>query len=195
MIVCTLPKVRAAANLRPRGPNRTNGYADTYEPVFSASADVLTGSQLEAIDAAIRAANDCIRQTVTDAAAAADTTARLRFLDVYGLFDTHDFKNDQDPNHRLAIDGGGMVDNRYLDSAPKRPRPSGLGGWRLVAGGLQSADGMYPSGVGYARLASAALEMLSIPHDRTICSSARLPTTTCCPARRANWRCWYGCWT
>jgi hypothetical protein len=100
------------ANLRPRGVERTNGYADTYEPVFSPSLGVLAGAQLAGVDAQVRAANDRIRAIVTAASTAAGALGRFGFLDAYALFAGHDFKNGLDPAARVGVGGGVVVDTR-----------------------------------------------------------------------------------
>lgn len=164
ILVVLLPKVGGVANLRPRGVERPGGYAPTYEAEFSGSPAVLPGARLAEIDAAVRAANDTIRQTVLSAAGAAG--ARLKFLDAYALFDALDYKNSLEPARRIAVAGGLAVDNRYLDGALQVPPPFGPGGLRLAAGGFQSIDGMHPSGCGYGVLACEAMTALGLPFDR-----------------------------
>lgn len=164
--VVLLPKVSAVANLSAQGPNRTNGYADTYDPVFAPSAGSLTGAELAAIDAQIRAANDRVRALVLSAATTAGTAARVKFVDTYALFENYDFKNAPDPARRIDLGDGIVVDNRYLDAVTERQswfaRPTRY--W--AAGGLQSADGMHPTGCGYALFASEVMAALNLPHDR-----------------------------
>ena len=166
VIVTVLPKVGAVANLRALGVNRTDGYADTYEPVFAPSTGVLSGAELAAIDEQVRAANARIRDIVTSAATAAGTAGRVKFLDMYTLFDGFDYKNSLDAGRRIDLGDGVAVDNRYLEAATERRswfRPPTR---RWVAGGLQSLDGMHPTGCGYALLAAEAMAALGLAHDR-----------------------------
>ena len=166
VIVTLLPKVGAVANLQPQGADRTDGYADVYEPVFSPSTGTLSGAELAAIDAQIRAANERIRNTVTEAATAAGAAARLKFLDMYALFDGFDDKNALAPSRRIDLGDGAVADNRYLKAATERRTWFGPATRRWIAGGLQSIDGMHPTGCGYALLASEAMSALGLDHDR-----------------------------
>ncbi|WP_162670174.1 hypothetical protein [Gemmata massiliana] len=166
VLVALLPKVGAVANLRARGETRAGGYADTYEPVFAPSTGVLSGDDLAAIDARIRAANDQIRQIVSDAANRAGTGGRVVFLDMYAQFERNDYKNSLDPARQIDLGEGVIVDNRYIDSAAQRSNWFHSATRRLVAGGLQSIDGMHPTGCGYALLASEAMAALGVAHDR-----------------------------
>jgi hypothetical protein len=167
VIVTLLPKVGAVANLRAQGVNRTSGYADTYEPVFAPSVGVLSGEELAAVDARIRAANDRIRSIVTTAATTAGTAGRVKFLDMYALFDGFDYKNSLNPARRIDLGDGVVVDNRYLEAATERRHWFSPATRRWIAGGLQSIDGMHPTGCGYALLASEVMNALGgLPHDR-----------------------------
>jgi hypothetical protein len=164
--IVLLPKVGAVANLRAHGPNRTNGYADAYDPVFAPAAGRLTGAELAAVDAQVRAANERVRALVLGAATATGTAARVRFVDAFALFDAFDFKNSLDPARRLDLGDGVVVDNRYLEAATERPSWFARPARRWVAGGLQSADGMHPTGCGYALFACEVMAALGLPHDR-----------------------------
>jgi hypothetical protein len=164
IVVALLPKVGAVANLQPREDQRVNGYAPTYGPILSLSTAVLPGDRLAAIDRAIHDANDRIQQIVMGAANAAGTGGRIRFLDTYALFDRNDYKNGGDPSQEITLDGGLVIDNRFVDGR-FHLFPLNMAGWRLSAGGLQSADGMHATGVGYARVASEAMNVLGLPHD------------------------------
>jgi hypothetical protein len=165
IVVVLLPKVGAVANLAPREEaERENGYAPTYGPVLSVSTAVLAGERLAAIDQAIREANTRIREIVGNAATAANTAGRLQFLDAYALFDHFDYKNSLDPEQQLPVTGDVDIDNRYV-SGRFHFLPLNMAGWRLSAGGFQSADGMHPSGCGYAKLASEAMNLLGLSHD------------------------------
>jgi hypothetical protein len=164
IVVALLPKVGAVANLEPREASRENGYAPTYGPVLSLSTAILSGTRLAAIDAAINDANARIRQIVGDAAQAAGTAGRLNFLDTYALFDRLDFKNSLDPQRQVAVDAGLSLDNRYV-AGRFHVWPLNAAGWRLSAGGLQSADGMHPSGGGYTMLATETMNLLGLGGD------------------------------
>jgi hypothetical protein len=163
VLVALLPKVGAVANLEPREAGRSDdGYAPTYGPVFSDSTAILPGERLAAIDRDIQAANGRIREIVTAAADAAGTTARVHFLDTYALFDRFDFKNGLDPDRRLRVGADVALDNRY-PSGRFHLLPLNMAGWRLAAGGVQSADGMHPSGCGYVMTAAEAMTVLQLP--------------------------------
>jgi hypothetical protein len=164
VLVALLPKVGAVANLQPREVDRVNGYAPTYGPVFSVSADVLPGERLAAIDQGIRDANARIREILGKAATAAGTAGRLKFLDIYALFDGQDYKNSLEAARRIAVSADVAIDNRYLDGA-FHLLPLNMAGWRLSAGGFESIDGMHPSGCGYAKLAAEAMKILELPHE------------------------------
>ena len=101
ILVMLLPKVGAVANLRPGGVERDQGYAATYEPVLSTSTSVLAGSHLLAIDQEIQNANARIKKLFLDAADAAGTVNRVKFLDVYALFEARDYKNSLDASRRI----------------------------------------------------------------------------------------------
>jgi uncharacterized membrane protein len=161
IVVVLLPKVGAVANLDPRETDRANGYAPTYGPVFSTSTDILSGERLAAIDQNLRAANDRIRQIVTDAATAAGTAARLQFLDTYAVFDSQDYKNSLDVARKISVTANLTIDNRYL-AGKFHVWPLNMAGWRLSAGGFESIDGMHPSGCGYARLAVEVMKLLGL---------------------------------
>lgn len=158
IVVMLLPKVGAVANLRAQGLNRTNGYADSYDPVFAPSVGSLTGAELAAIDAEVLASNDRVRMIVQD--------ARVRFIDTHALFEAFDFKNALNPARRIDLGDGIVVDNRYLEAATERRHWFAQPTRRWVAGGLQSADGMHPTGCGYALFACEVMAALGLPHDR-----------------------------
>ena len=163
ILVMLLPKVGAVANLRPRGVERDQGYAATYEPVLSTSTSVLAGSHLLAIDQEIQNANARIKKLFLDAADAAGTVNRVKFLDVYALFEARDYKNSLDASRRIPVTPTFTADNRYLDSRLEIFPPFGR---RISAGGLQSIDGMHATSCGYADLASEAMTLLGLQHDR-----------------------------
>ena len=163
IVVTLLPKVGAVASLRPRGVERHDGYAETYEPVLSVSTNILEGQILRAIDDEIRKANDRIRGILHDAASAAGNADRLRFFDTFAMFEARDYKNSLDKSRRIVVDPGVTIDNRYLDSKQNLLPPFGRA---LIAGGIESIDGMHATGCGYADLASEAMGLLGLHQDR-----------------------------
>jgi hypothetical protein len=163
ILVVLLPKVGAVANLRPRGVERDEGYAETYEPVLSTSTAILSGSDLRAIDGEIQKANETIRGLLTGAATPLGRAGRMKFVDTFTLFEARDFKNLLDARLRIPVDPAVTIDNRYLDSKQAIFPPFGR---RLTAGGFQSIDGMHATGCGYADLAAEAMNVLGLPHDR-----------------------------
>jgi hypothetical protein len=166
IVVTTLPKVSAVANLRPQTDRRDQGYALSYEPVFIPIARILTEEQLRPRDASIRAANARIQQILLDAENAAGTGGRIKFLDVYNLLDQIDFKNSLDQALRVRIDPASIIDNRYLHGGPKFSLPFQLRE-AIDRGGFNSIDGMHLSGAGYAFFASEVMKLLGLAHDRS----------------------------
>jgi len=162
IVVALLPRVGAVANLEPREASRIDGYAPTYGPVFSLSTAILPGERLADIDRQIAQANDRIQQVVGGAAAAAGNAGRVKFLDVFSLLGRFDFKNSLDAGQLLPVAPDVAVDNRYV-SGRFHLFPLNAPGWRLSAGGLQSVDGMHPSGCGYAQLAIETAKLLGLP--------------------------------
>jgi hypothetical protein len=160
ILVALLPKIGAVANLEPRESDRENGYAPSYGPVLSVSTAILPGERLAAIDQSIQQANQRIRTIVTNAAPAGPA-GRVQFLDTYGLFDQFDYKNSLDPGRQIAVTADEEVDNRYV-AGRFHLLPLNMAGWRLSAGGFQSADGMHPSGFGYAKVAAEAMTPLGV---------------------------------
>jgi hypothetical protein len=163
ILVALLPKVGAVANLAPTDVERTDGYAESYEPVFSVSANVLSGTKLAAVDAKIYDGNARILTVLTDAHAKAGAPDRLKFLDVFGLLDGYDFKNSLDAERKIALPSDVTIDNRYVAGIVPPQLPIAV---VLNAGGFQSVDGMHASGCGYAVLASEAMKLLGLPHQR-----------------------------
>ncbi|HZU38207.1 MAG TPA: hypothetical protein VFA18_19950, partial [Gemmataceae bacterium] len=164
ILVALLPKVGAVANLEPRETERDNGYAPSYGPVLSTSTAILTGERLAAIDTAIGAANQRIRDTVAAAETAAGAARRVQFLDICALFERYDYKNSLDPARQIVVTDDVDIDNRYV-SGRFHVVPLNMAGWRLSAGGFESVDGMHPSGCGYAKLASEAMNQLGLKQD------------------------------
>jgi hypothetical protein len=163
ILVALLPKVGAVANLRPQDEDRTAGYADSYDPVFSASARLMAGTDLAAIDGAIRDGNARLQALLKDAHARAGAPDRLQFLDCYSLFDSYDYKNTLDDNRRITVSDDMWIDNRYLGGSVTQVLPLRV---ELATGGFQNLDGMHPSGCGYALLASEAASLLGLKQDR-----------------------------
>jgi hypothetical protein len=161
IVVALLPKIGAVANLTPREDSRANGYAPTYGPVLSVSTSILAGPRLAEIDNAVRAANNRIQQIVLNAATANGTAGRVKFLDVFALFDSFDYKNSLDVGRKITITTDVSIDNRYVDGR-FHLLPLNMAGWRLNAGGFESIDGMHPSGCGYAKLALEAINLLGL---------------------------------
>jgi len=162
ILVMLLPKVGGVAELHPTSPKRFNGYAPFYEPRILPVANILRGARVAEIDRLIQEVNRTIEKIVRDAAKMTGTENRLTFVDAYQELDSLDYKNSLDPKRQLKLTGKITIDNRYLDGKPNFPDI--LGG-KLTAGGFQSVDGMHPSGVGYADLASQAMTALGLPHS------------------------------
>ena len=101
-----------------------------------------------------------------DAENAAGTGGRIKILDVYNLLDQIDFKNSLDQALRVRIDSESIIDNRYLHGGPQFSVPFDLRE-ALDRGGFNSIDGMHPSGAGYAIIASEAMKLLGLAHDRS----------------------------
>jgi hypothetical protein len=166
ILVVLLPKVGAVASLEPGSDKRSNNYADFYEPAFIPAPNILSGDQVAEADRVIRdTINQRIQKIVTDAAAAKGAVGRLKFLDSWAYFDSKDYKNYLQTPRRIRVDTNHYVDNRYLNGAPPLVNLPWLPGNRLVEGGFQSIDGMHPSGVGYAAIASEAMKLLGLNHD------------------------------
>ncbi|MDY3556663.1 SGNH/GDSL hydrolase family protein [Gemmata sp. JC717] len=160
IVVCLLPKLSTVANLRPKGEERRDGYAPSYEAVFSIAPDTMDGTELAAVDKSIRDANTEIEEIVKAAAQKTGTEGRVTFFSVYRQLEDFDFKNTGDPARRLPVPNHPTVDNNYLDRTFFRQD--------LVKGGLQSADGLHPTAVGYALLASRLIEHLGVQPDRNV---------------------------
>ena len=161
ILVVLLPKVGAVAALHPVSQQRVNGYAPVYEPRVLPVARTLTGTRVAEVDGMIRDTNKSIEKVVREAAKVKGTDARLTFIDGYAALDALDYKNTMESKRRLRLPRNLYVDNRYLDGKPNFPA---LFKGTLVAGGYESIDGMHASGVGYADLASRAMQALGLPH-------------------------------
>jgi hypothetical protein len=167
ILIVLLPKVGAVAALQPTSGQRANGYAPFYEPRLIPSSRTLPGTRVAEMDAMIRRTNQQIEKVVRESAKSAGTEERLKFLDAYAALDALDFKNSLDSKRRLKLAGNQLIDNRHLDGKPNFPQ---LLKGTLVAGGYMSIDGMHASGVGYADVASHAMQALDLNHtaaDRT----------------------------
>jgi hypothetical protein len=166
-----LPKISAVANLEPVGTKWTgsglgkgDNYCDIYQPVVGANSNHLAGGDLQKIDASVLAANQVVQTQLTAAFTSAGKLGQLRFFNDYAFFQSIDFKNQ--PNYDLPASQAirvefpfqswdQYVDNRYV-YADYRPQPNAQPqgrvvpeAKRVVAGGLQSLDGMHPTGIGY----------------------------------------------
>lgn len=169
ILVVLLPKVGTVANLGPNNNARSNGYAEYYSPVFSTSKTVLPGATLAQVDQQIAEANEKIIEIFKQAAQAAGRIDHLKFLDVFNLFGTIDYKNTLDLSKRISIDKDHAIDNYYLAGSlvPQLPFPPGKPPLKKVLnhGGFQSVDGMHPTGCGYAVVASWAMKVLNLPNN------------------------------
>jgi lysophospholipase L1-like esterase len=161
--VVLLPKVGAVAALLPTSSDRVDGYSEAYVPRLLPSSKKLSGNVVADADKEIQSVNGRIRAIFQKAAAATNTESRLHFIDTFKEMDELDYKNRLSPQMRIRLNDSIFIDNRYLDGALdfSSPRHS-----RLKAGGYLSIDGMHPSGVGYADLASKVMKALNLPHDR-----------------------------
>lgn len=165
-----LPKVSAVANLIPEG-DIEDGYAESYRSAFDPTAnEPIDGDLLRNIDRSIHETNDEIRERFREIfeRVRPHNSHRLRFLDAYDIFSRYDYKNTRIREKQITI-GKHRIDNRRLDGKVRYVGPPGRrrrSGSQLVAGGFQSADGMHPSGVGYAILASEIMQFMGFRHDR-----------------------------
>jgi hypothetical protein len=163
ILVVLLPKVGAVAALHPTSNQRVNGYAAFYAPRIIPTSRTLSGTRVAEVDSMIRDTNVRIEKVIRDSAKQAGTEMRLKFLDAYASLEALDFKNSLDTKRRLKLTGNQLIDNRYLDGKPNFPIFTGA----LIAGGYLSIDGMHASGVGYADVASHAMQALGLPHSAT----------------------------
>jgi hypothetical protein len=169
IVVVLLPKVGTVANLRPNNNSRSDGYAEYYSPVFSTSKTAVSGAMLAQVDQQIANANAKIVDLFQQAARAVARFDRLKFLDVFKLFETIDYKNTLEPGKRIVIDRDHLIDNNYLTGSlvPELPFPAGQSPLKktLSRGGFESIDGMHPTGCGYAVVASWAMSLLNLPNN------------------------------
>jgi hypothetical protein len=165
ILVVRLPKVGAVGNLMPTDAARTNGYAMAYEPTLSTHPR-MAGTVLASVDQAILTVNTAIEKTLLDAetAARAGKPSRVIFFDAYQFLEQLDFKNTENAALRVEVLPSVTVDNLYLDGSIRFGWPPIS--YQLASGGLFGVDGMHPSGVGYAALASGLMKQLGINHDR-----------------------------
>lgn len=172
-----LPKVSAVANLDPvstewtdRGPGQPDNYCQRYQPVLSTGGSSLAGPRLQEIDRSIVTTNEAIQEKLRAVFTAAGHADRIRFFDDFAFFVEHDFKNQPDSeapaSRRLRVEfpyqnRTQRIDNRYLCafySEVPGTKPQGKfipKVKQVVAGGIQSLDGMHPSAVGYVLKAAA----------------------------------------
>jgi hypothetical protein len=159
-----LPKISAVANLEPTGQNwfrrGADNYCEFYRPILSVGKPPLAGADLAQIDQSILTTNAAIQGKVMAAFRAAGLSSQIKFFDDYKYFQEIDFKNNQD-NQSLRIkfpypwrkDIDQYVDNRYISAFTVYLNPT-QGNVvpsikKVVTGGLQSLDGMHPTGTGY----------------------------------------------
>ncbi len=171
--IMLLPKVSAVANLVAKG-SFSGGYAEEYRSAFNPSAaQPLAGSEMAEIDRSIMETNTVMMRRFREIFESVQpgNAKRLWFIDTYELLTKYDYKN-TGIEEKLIYAGKQRINNRRLDGKSsyigrpnmdtRRRKPGG----RLIDGGFQSADGMHPSGVGYAVLASDIMHFMGIPHDR-----------------------------
>lgn len=170
ILVFNFPKVSAVANLGLNGKIQPNGYAEEYEPVFYPSSGVWTAQEMAKHDESIEETNDDLVQhydEIFKAHGGDSNAARLKHVDFHGIFERYDAKHKGRRASVVKIDVPGTdlrIDNHYIDGRKKRKtgrnrhRPPFT--YRLEKGGLQSIDGMHPTGVGYAMIACEVLKAI-----------------------------------
>ncbi len=170
IVIVLLPKVGATANLKPVGTNRTNGYADQYDPVFATASTSLSGEQLSKIDQSIVAANAQIIALMNTAAGA--TASRYRFVDTYQFLDSFDYKNYRSAGNQITTPLF-TIDNDYIDGTsvphntmPSVARPVLTFTSTVTDGGMQSVDGMHLTGAGYCALAAKIMDVMGWQYDK-----------------------------
>ena len=170
IIVVLLPKVGSVANLAAVGSQRdAQGYASSYEPVFSLSPASLTAAEIEAIDNSIHTTNDNIIKLFQQAAGA--NIGRYVFVSAFDLLHDIDYKNSLDPN-RLIVVANDTYSNEYLQgTSVALPQVPGQGrsvryASRVIHGGFESIDGMHASGLGYAVLGARVMDKMGWKYDQ-----------------------------
>jgi hypothetical protein len=169
IFLSVLPKMSAVAALAPVGELDGTGYWDGYEPTLSTSTSFLNRGDMQALDKAVRKANNQVK------ALALAQIPQVKIIDAYAWFDSFDYKNsfaaskqiivkdvkiaaDKDPVDEVE------VDNRYVEGLevrtlkPGSSKPRDQWECEFLLGGFQGIDGMHPSAVGYAQLAISILE-------------------------------------
>jgi hypothetical protein len=88
---------------------------------------------------------------------------------MYSLFDQHDYKNTLNSVDRVSVGAAVSIDNFYLRGklVPQWPPKIGVPPMinKLARGGLQSIDGMHPTGCGYALFAALVIQTLKLRGD------------------------------
>jgi hypothetical protein len=163
IVVVLLPKVGAVAALLPTSDARVDGYAESYVARLLPTSRKLAGNHIADADREIQAVNQQIRNIFQKASAATNTANRLHFIDTFSMLNEFDYKNYLSPDMRIKISDSMSIDNCYLDGMLDFSSPQLS---RLKAGGYLSIDGMHPSGVGYADLASKVMAELNLSHNR-----------------------------
>ena len=168
-----LPKVSAVANLIAKG-SLNDGYGEEYRSAFNPSAaQPLAGTELAAIDRSIQDTNEAIMRRFREIFESVQpgNAKRLWFIDTYELLTKYDYKN-TGIEEKIIHAGKQRINNRRLDGKssyigrPNMDTRKRKRGGKLIDGGFQSADGMHPSGVGYAVFASDIMHFMGMPHDR-----------------------------
>lgn len=162
--VLLIPKVSPCAALSMDGPIDASGYAEEYTPMWGLNgSNSLTRAEAQNADKYIRQFNQTFKSEVQ----AVDTKGRVKFVDIYSLFEGIDFKQTGDVNKRIKIGTRLSVDNRFTkfiyrrkpgQSRPPRP-PFPL---TYKQGGFQSIDGVHPSAVGHAYIATKVAQEMGV---------------------------------
>ena len=166
IVVVLLPRLSSVANLAPQGPIQSNGYAKQYETVFPIVGKSISGKTLEQIDNDTKWVNTAIRKLLHSF-----NDPRFVVVDTYRILKKYDFKNYREPSRQLSIKKL-RIDNRYLhwhQRTRKKKRGSGYRyyhSFNYEHGGLQSLDGMHPSGPGYAMFACEIMNKLDLLYDK-----------------------------
>jgi lysophospholipase L1-like esterase len=151
--VNALPLPSAVADMMPvpdvsdtNKPGAGKYYA-AYENRFGFNYAVLSGAQVAANDATVKAVNARLA-----AEAATDPAGRIHIVPIDRAFMAYDFKTD--PSAKTVNVGGKILSNVMLQG-PELLFPSF---WR---GGLMGLDGMHPTIVGYAIMAHQILAAIA----------------------------------
>ncbi|MEQ9059874.1 MAG: hypothetical protein RLW61_10680 [Gammaproteobacteria bacterium] len=164
IVVLTFPKVSAVANLEVDDWAQSGQYHKRYRTVFPYPGRLIKGADLKKADADIR----WFWERTVDAIEGFDSRSRFRVFNTFNALEKYDYKNTNDESRRIKIKTR-EFDNRYIDGNANRiPGPRNIGKRKYVfrQGGFQGLDGMHPSAIGYALLASELMTDLGLSHDR-----------------------------